>query len=114
MTSGPNVCAPDAGTEEAPDTHDTGVLVSVMQSGKGRIREFELPYLTTHISFVFGLVSFMSTIGLRVWIQFGDSTPSPFESGDPATACTLRRAETAREFFARCTRQTWTQGWAAQ
>ena len=37
------------------------------------VREFELPYLTTHLSFVFGLVSFMSSISLRVWIQMGDN-----------------------------------------
>lgn len=33
------------------------------------VREFELPYLTTHLAFVSGLVSFMSSIGLRAWIQ---------------------------------------------
>jgi hypothetical protein len=37
------------------------------------VREFELPYLTTHLAFVSGLVSFMSSIGLRAWIQFGDT-----------------------------------------
>ena len=37
------------------------------------VRQFELPYLATHLSFLFGLVSFMSSVGLRAWIQFGDN-----------------------------------------
>ena len=37
------------------------------------VREFELDYLATHLTFIFGLVAFMSSIGLRAFIQFGDS-----------------------------------------
>jgi hypothetical protein len=36
------------------------------------VREFELPYLTTHLAFITGLSTFMFGIGLRTWIQFGD------------------------------------------
>ena len=39
------------------------------------VREFELPSLATHLSFVSGLVTFLSSIGLRAWIQFGDIHP---------------------------------------
>ena len=38
------------------------------------VREFELDYLTTHLAFIFGLAAFMSSIGLRAWIQFGDTS----------------------------------------
>ena len=40
------------------------------------VREFELQYLTTHLSFVIGLMAFMTSIGLRAWIQFGDTMDS--------------------------------------
>lgn len=40
------------------------------------VREFELSYIATSLSFVSGLVTFMSSIGLRAWIQFGDLHPN--------------------------------------
>ena len=39
------------------------------------VRAFELEYITVNLAFVTGLVSFMSSIGLRTWIQFGDLHP---------------------------------------
>mmetsp|Transcript_6253 Transcript_6253/g.13632 ORF Transcript_6253/g.13632 Transcript_6253/m.13632 type:complete len:278 (-) Transcript_6253:214-1047(-) len=50
------------------------------------VREFELPYIATHLTFVSGLVTFLSSIGLRAWIQFGDIHP---RTGRALTLLTL-------------------------